>query len=104
MPIAPVVADRADELREICRTHGVKRLDLFGSAATGEFNAETSDLDFLVTFRKGVRKPWAGHYFELQRALEALFGRSVDLVADKAIENPYFRESVEASRTPLYES
>ena len=104
MPIAPVVADRADELREICRRHGVKRLDLFGSAATGEFDAETSDLDFLVTFHPGTRRGWMGEYFDLQNALEALFGHSVDLVADGEFRNPYFRESVEESRTPLYES
>ena len=104
MPIAAVVAERTEELREICRAHGVQRLDLFGSAAREDFDPETSDLDFLVVFHKGARKPWAGHYLELQRALEQLFGRSVDLVADKAIDNPYFRRSVEKSRTPLYES
>ena len=37
MPIAPVVAERAEEIREICRRHGVKRLDLFGSAARDDF-------------------------------------------------------------------
>ena len=104
MPIAAVVAERTEDLREICRAHGVQRLDLFGSAAREDFDPETSDLDFLVVFHKGARKPWAGHYLELQRALEQLFGRSVDLVADKAIDNPYFRRSVEKSRTPLYES
>ena len=104
MPIAAVVAERTEELREICRAHGVQRLDLFGSAAREDFDPETSDLDFLVVFHKGVHKPWASHYLELQEALEQLFGRSVDLVADKAIDNPYFRRSVEKSRTPLYES
>ena len=102
MPIEPLVAERTEELREICRAHGVKRLDLFGSAATGDFNPETSDLDFLVTFQPGVRKPWARHYVDLQQALEQLFGRSVDLVSDKPFRNPSFREAVEQSRTPLY--
>lgn len=32
MPIAAVVAERTEELREICRAHGVRRLDLFGEA------------------------------------------------------------------------
>ena len=104
MPIAPVVAERAEEIREICRTHGVKRLDLFGSAARDDFDPETSDLDFLVTFRQGVRRGWMGEYFDLRRALEALFGRSVDLVADREFRNPYFRKTVEESRTPLYDS
>ena len=107
MPIASVVAERAEEIRELCRRHGVKRLDLFGSATTGEFDEATSDVDFLVTFHKGVRKPWAGHYQDLRQSLEEAsleeaLGRSVDLVADKEFRNPYFRQAVEKSRTPLY--
>lgn len=31
-------------------------------------------------------------------------GRPVDLVVESTIDNPYFRESVEESRTPLYSS
>ncbi len=102
MAIAPVVAERAEEIREICRAHGVKRLDLFGSAATGEFDPERSDVDFLVTFHKGVRRGWMGEYFDLRQALEELLGRPVDLVSDHEFRNPYFRDAVEESRTPLY--
>ena len=103
MPIAPVVAERVEEIREICREHGVKRPDLFGSATTGEFDEATSDVDFLVTFHKGVRKPWAGHYLDLRQSLEEALGRSVDLVADKEeFRNPHFRQAVEESRMPLY--
>jgi len=39
-----------DELEELCRRFHVRRLELFGSAASGEFNPESSDLDFLVMF------------------------------------------------------
>ena len=60
MPIAPVVAERVEEIREICREYGVKRPDLFGSATTGEFDEPTSDVDFLVTFHKGVCCGWMG--------------------------------------------
>ena len=45
---------------------------------------------------------YAHAYFGLLEALETLFGSSVDLVEDSAIINPYFRESVEESRIPLY--
>jgi hypothetical protein len=41
-------------------------------------------------------------YFGLLEALEALFQRSVDLVSARAIRNPYFAESVEATRQPVY--
>ncbi len=101
--IAPVVAERAGELERLCRRHRVQRLDLFGSAATGAYRSDESDLDFLVEFKPteipGAR---ADAYFGLLEALEVLFGRPVDLVVDSAIKNPYFRESVEESRTPVY--
>lgn len=104
MPIASVVAERAEEIRELCRRHGVKRLDLFGSAARDDFDPAASDLDFLVTFHTGVRKARAGDYFDLHQDLEQLFGHSVDLVMDSAIDNPYIRKSVDEDRTPLYEA
>lgn len=44
------VAERAAELTRLCQRYGVRRLDLFGSAATGRFRADDSDLDFVVEF------------------------------------------------------
>ena len=44
----PVVAERADELKQLCLRYSVQRLDLFGSAVTGEYRPEESDLDFVV--------------------------------------------------------
>ena len=103
MPIAPVVAERAEEIREICRRHGVKRLDLFGSATRDDFDP-TSDVDLLVDFHSGSGYPGVPPYFELLQALEQLFDQDVDLVMETAIDNPYFRRSVEEDRTPLYEA
>ena len=88
-----------EELRELCRRFHVRRLDLFGSATGDDFDAERSDLDFLVEFDSRRRR---GHvvrnFFGLQESLEALFGRNVDLVEPSAIRNPYFKDSIEASR------
>ena len=44
------IALRRDELRAVCRRFHVRRLDLFGSAARGDFDPERSDVDFLVEF------------------------------------------------------
>jgi predicted nucleotidyltransferase len=36
---------------DLCRRYGVRRLDVFGSAARGaDFDVATSDVDFLVQF------------------------------------------------------
>ena len=95
------VSSRRAEIEELCRRYGVWRLDVFGSAAVGDFRPGESDLDFLVEFdSKGER--YADRYFGLLEGLKELFEREVDLVEDSAIRNPYFRKSVDESRELLY--
>ncbi len=98
----PVIEQRRHEIEALCRRFGVRRLDAFGSAATGEFREGASDLDFLVEFKAPARPGYADRYFGLLEALESLFGRPVDLVVASAITNPYFRESVDRTRALLY--
>ena len=98
----PLITERTRELNALCRTHGVLRLEVFGSAATGKYRPGQSDLDFLVEFRELPEGSYADAYFGLQEALEDLFDRPVDLIVESAIRNPYFRESVDQSRQTLY--
>lgn len=102
MAIAPLVADRSEEIAELCRKHQVQRLDLFGSAATDDFDPDTSDLDFLVTFLPEANATYVGVYHRLYTELCDLFNRPVDLVIETDFRNPYFRNAVEQSRTPIY--
>lgn len=98
-----MVEQHLDAIRSLCRTYGVRRLDLFGSAATGAFDTATSDLDFVVTFAD-TQLPWyADRYLGFAEALEALFGRPVDVVTERSIRNPYFRQVVDASRQSVYD-
>ena len=98
----PVVEQHRAELEALCRRYRVRRLDLFGSAATGQDRPNESDLDFLVEFEPLPPGSYADTYFGLLEALELLFGRQVDLVVASAIRNPYFRDSVERSKESLY--
>ena len=98
----PLISQHSDELAELCRRHHVKRLEVFGSAAVENFNPDTSDIDFLVAFQP---LPAGGKAdFALLEDLKRLFDRSVDLVVDRAIENPYFRQNVDKSKVAVYES
>jgi len=45
---------------------------------------------------------YADRYFGLLESLEALFGRPVDLVVASTVKNPYFRQSLDTTRTLLY--
>ena len=98
------VQERADELRRLCLVYCVRRLDLFGSASVGHHAPDASDLDFLVEFQPAALDAYADTYFGLLEALARLFERPVDLVVASAIRNPYFLQSVEQTRTPIYEA
>jgi uncharacterized protein with HEPN domain/predicted nucleotidyltransferase len=94
-----VVDSKLTELRELCRRFGVRRLDLFGSAATGRFEPARSDLDFLVEFAPssiGKRD------LQFLDELEKLFGREVDLINEADLQNPYLRRQIEAERRTLF--
>lgn len=97
-----LIEQRKSELIALCRRSGARRLDVFGSAARGDFDAATSDLDFLVAFDDLPPSQYADAFFELKESLESLFGRSVDLLTEASLENPYFRERVYAERKPVY--
>ena len=98
----PIVAEHGAELESLCRRYNVLRLELFGSAATGEYHPTDSDLDFLVEFQELPPGGYANAYFGLLDALDRLFERPVDLIVDSAIENPYFRQSVDRTKELLY--
>ena len=99
---AEIVDRNLPAITELCRRFGVRRLDLFGSAATGRFDPERSDLDFLVEFGEPRTYGLKGTYFQLLAALEELFRRKVDLVTAGTIENPYLRRQIESERLTLF--
>jgi len=98
----PEFKQRRAELETVCRQYGVRRLELFGSAATGQDRPGESDLDFLVEFGAFPSGGYADAYFGLLESLEKLFGVTVDLVVPSAIRNPYFLQAIEKTRTLLY--
>lgn len=94
---------RHPDLAALCRRFHVRRLDLFGSAARGtDFDPQLSDLDLLVDYEPGHSPPALGDFLALRDALEALFGRKVDLAMESAIRNPYLRAGIAAARVPLH--
>lgn len=90
------------ELARLCARFAVQRLELFGSAATGAFDPERSDIDFLVELGEATGMTPFQQYFGLKESLESLFGRSVDLVMVGAPQNRHFLASMNRSRRLLY--
>ena len=101
--IAEIVNQHA-MLAALCRQYRVRRLQVFGSAATGKFVPETSDLDFVAEFADTQSADYADRYFDFSEALEHLFSRHVDVLTQRAIRNPYFRAEVERTAQVIYEA
>lgn len=100
----PAIAEKRRSLAALCRRFGVARLDVFGSAARGKDFHASSDADFLVSFSPQTND--LARFMDLKEALEALLGRSVDLVEREAIEasrNYLRRRSILAEAEPVYE-
>lgn len=98
-----LIEDNRETIAALCRKYGIRKLDVFGSAATGAFDPDSSDIDFIVDlgeYERGVSR----RYFRFIDALEELFGQQVDLITEVQIRNPYFRHSVEGQRTNVYDA
>ncbi len=88
-------------IKELCSKHKVKTLYAFGSVLNNQF-ATQSDIDFIVDFEAIDSRYYADNYYDLKFSLEDMFNRPVDLLEEKAIKNPYFRQSVNQQRQLLY--
>lgn len=99
MNAAPVLDYAA--ITRACERFGVARLRIFGSAASGGFDPDRSDLDFFVDFLPEVHD-LLGNYLALTEELETIVGRKVDLVMSDAVENPYFAAQAFRSAQEVY--
>jgi predicted nucleotidyltransferase len=104
VPVKDVVLSQRDKIVRLCEKYAVQKLQLFGSAVRGDFDPDSSDLDFLVNFSYDCEPGIADRYLGLAEDLERLLNRSVDLVTVRSARNPYFRQSIDQSSLTLYEA
>ncbi len=90
MPIPELIEKVAD----ICKRNGVKRLDLFGSFATGTA-VPTSDIDFVVYGCKDILK--------LEEELEEIDTlRKIDIFDYDNIRNDFLLEDIHKYGKQIY--
>ncbi|MNR42005.1 Nucleotidyltransferase domain protein [compost metagenome] len=88
-------------IKNLCETHNVEKLYLFGSAVTTKFNEE-SDIDFLVKFKSFDLKLYFINYIDLKSKLKNLLHREIDLVEEQTLKNPYLISSIEENKELIY--
>ena len=91
----------ATDIIKLCENHKVKSLYAFGSVLTDRFNSE-SDIDLIVDFSTIEVEDYADNYFSFKFSLQDIFNRPIDLLEEKAIKNPYFRQSINQQRQLIY--
>ncbi|MGV8993239.1 MAG: nucleotidyltransferase family protein [Flavobacterium sp.] len=86
---------------KLCKSHKVKSLYAFGSILTDSFSAE-SDVDLIVDFQDQDVLDYGDNYYNLKFSLEDILNRSVDLLEEKAISNPFFKKSIDQKKLLIY--
>jgi predicted nucleotidyltransferase len=101
-----------DEIVRLVAEHGyAQAAKVLGVSRTGlQDHANRHDLRDRITEAKTVKvefddvppASYAQAYFSLKEGLESLFGRPVDVVTSSGLENPFFRERIDAERRTVY--
>ena len=92
-----LVEKNLEKLKKLCNKYNVLRLYVFGSVISDKFRKD-SDIDFLVTFDTIELNEYADNYFDFKFSLEDLFNRKIDLLEEKAIRNPFLKQSIDTSK------
>ncbi len=79
----------SEEIKKLLIQNSVLMLGVFGSAARGE-ETEDSDIDLLVKFSENQSLL---SVIKLERELEKILGRKIDLVTEQSI-SPYLRDII----------
>jgi predicted nucleotidyltransferase len=101
------VKNNLDKILDACKKHHVQSLYLFGSAARTNDFTEKSDLDFLVHYSLPTTSNEEVFFKvtneeNLQKKLEEITKRKVDLVQDQNIRNKYLRYFINKDKTLIY--
>ncbi len=98
-----LLKNKLPQVRALLKRYNVKRAYAFGSVCTPFFN-ESSDIDFLIAFEDNLDPLTMGeNWWSIYYSLQDLTGRSVDLVTENSLSNPYFVKVLDKTKTPIYE-
>jgi uncharacterized protein len=95
------IEQNIDTIQVLCQKYKVFKLFAFGSVLTERFNTE-SDIDLIVDFNDIPVADYADNYFDLKFSLEDTLHRKIDLLENKAIRNPYLRQSIDSTKQLVY--
>jgi predicted nucleotidyltransferase len=90
-----------EQIKQLCNAHHVKTLFAFGSVLSDKFKTE-SDIDLVVDIDSNDPFDYSDNYFALKFQLENILNRSIDLLEDKAIKNPFLKKQIDNTKVLIY--
>ncbi len=90
-----------NDINKLCSAHKVRQFFAFGSVLTEKFNND-SDIDLVVDFEPIDVSLYADNYYDFKFSLQDILNRPVDLLEEKAIKNPYFKQTINQQRQLIY--
>lgn len=96
------LAPYLDQIRAVCKRYAVRRLRLFGSAVTDDWDPQRSDFDFLAEFGPSHEFNKFQQFMGFISELEHLLGRRVDVVDWTFAKNPFFKRHAEQAAREIY--
>jgi uncharacterized protein len=89
-----------ETIAEFCQRWKITEFALFGSVLRDDFHPD-SDIDVLVTF--APNDGWSlFDLMNLQRELESMVGRRVDLLEKRGLQNPFRRAEILRTHQVIY--
>ncbi len=101
--LAEYLHAREGHFLELCKSHDVKKLYVFGSALTKDFNPGKSDIDIVVEIAENDPVEKGEKLMKLWEKLEDFFKRKVDMLTDQPIKNSYLKLSVDRTKVLIYD-
>lgn len=106
LKIKPQLSERLnimpEQVERICQRWKIAEFALFGSILREDFRSD-SDVDILVVFEEN--NGWSlFDVMNLQRELEAIVGRPVDLLEKRDLKNPFRRSEILKTHQVIYAS
>ncbi|MCF8461465.1 MAG: nucleotidyltransferase domain-containing protein [Flavobacteriales bacterium] len=96
-----ILINHLESIKGLCRINTVRSLFAFGSVTTDKFN-DASDIDLVVDIDDKDPISYSDKYFNLKFALEDLLQRKIDLLEEKAIRNPLFKQHLNEKKVLIY--
>lgn len=100
--LAPIITNNLTQVQNICKTHDVKELYVFGSATRDDYKFY-SDIDLLVDFEKEEdNNEFTENYFWFKEELIHALKKPIDLLFYKKAMKSRIKESIKKEKILIY--